>query len=88
MRRNHVAFLDVQDGVTESVARAHARLEFDPASWSFHLFNESSSNPTFLLRGGRSMRVVPRDPRGVRVQTGDEVQLGRAVVRLAIGDTG
>jgi hypothetical protein len=88
VRRNQVAFLDARDGVTETVARAHARLEFDPASGMYHLFNESSTNPTFLLRGGRSMRVAPRDPRGVRVQPGDEVQLGRAVVRLAIGETG
>ena len=86
MRRNHVAFLDVRDGVTETVARAHARLAFDPAAGAYHLFNESSSNPTFLLRDGRSMRVAPRDPRGVRVQSGDEVQLGRAVLRLGIAD--
>lgn len=86
VRRNHVAFLDVRDGVTETVARAHARLEFDRASRAYLLFNESSSNPTFLLRGGRSIRVAPRDPRGVRVQSGDEVQLGRAVLRLGIED--
>jgi hypothetical protein len=86
VRRNHVAFLEVRDGVTETVARAHARLEFDRASRAYHLFNESSSNPTFLLRDGRSLRVSPRDPRGVRVQSGDEVQLGRAVLKLGITD--
>jgi hypothetical protein len=88
VRRNHVAFVEVRDGVTETVARAHARLEFDPASRAYHLFNESNSNPTFLLRGGRSMRIAPRDPRGVRVQSGDEVQLGRAILALAITDAG
>lgn len=82
VRRNDVAFLDVRDGVTETVARAHARLEFDRELGAYVLFNESTSNPTFLLRGGRSIRVVPRDPRGVRVQTGDALQLGRAIVRI------
>jgi hypothetical protein len=37
-----------------------------------------------LLRGGRTIRVPPRDPRGLRVQSGDEVQLGRALIRLTI----
>jgi hypothetical protein len=82
VRRNDVAFLDVRDGVSETVARAHARLEFDRELGAYVLFNESTSNPTFLLRGGRSIRVVPRDPRGVRVQPGDALQLGRAIVRI------
>jgi hypothetical protein len=88
MRRNDIAFLDARDGVTETVARAHARFEFDPALGAYLLFNESISNPTFLLRGGRSMRLTPRDRRGVRVQSGDEVQLGRAVLKVAVAETG
>jgi FHA domain len=85
VRRNHVAFLSTRDGVTETVARAHARLQFDAASRAYHLFNEASSNPTFVLRAGRSIHVPPRNPRGLRLQSGDEIQLGRAVIRLAIG---
>ena len=38
-----------------------------------------------IVRGGRTIRVAPRDPRGVRVQSGDQLQLGRAILRLAIG---
>ena len=84
VRRNHVAFLDVRDGTTETVGRAHARLQFDSASGHYLLFNESSSNPTSILRGGRPMPVAPRDPRGVRIQSGDQLQLGRAVLRLTV----
>jgi hypothetical protein len=84
VRHNHVAFLEVRDGASETVARAHARLQFDPASRSYLLFNESSSNPTFVRRNGRSLRVAPRDPRGIRLESGDELQLGRAVLKLAI----
>lgn len=86
VRYNHIAFLDVRDGVTETVGRAHARLQFHAESGHFHLYNEGSSNPTSIVRGGRMIRVAPRDPRGVRVQSGDQLQLGRAVVRLAIGE--
>lgn len=86
VRRNDVAFGDARDGVTETVARAHARLEFDPGSRGYLLFNESSSNPTFLLRGGRSLSVAARDRRGVRVVSGDEIQLGRAIVKVTVAD--
>ena len=84
VRHNHIAFMDVRDGVSETVARAHARLQFDPASRSYHLFNESGSNPTFVRRDGRSLRLAPRDPHGMRVQSGDELQLGRAILKLTI----
>ena len=86
VRRNDVAFGDVRDGVSETVARAHARVEFDAAAGAYVLFNESSTNPTFLLRGGRSLRVAPRDRRGVRLASGDALQLGRAVVSVAVGE--
>ena len=84
IRRNHVAFVEARDGISETVARAHARLQRDAETGQYHLFSETSSNPTVLLRGGRSIRVPPRDPRGLRVQSGDEVQLGRALIRLTI----
>jgi hypothetical protein len=84
VRRNHVVFADVRDGISETVARAHARLQRDPETGDYHLFNETSTNPTVIIRAGRSIRVPPRDPRGLRVQSGDEIQLGRAVIRLTI----
>ena len=83
VRYNHVAFAETRDGINETVGRAHARLQFDPASGSYVLYNESSSNPTSIIRGGRAIRVAPRDPRGVRVLAGDQLQLGRAVLRVA-----
>jgi len=82
VRHNHVAFLEARDGINETVGRAHARLQFDPAAGSYVLYNESSSNPTSIIRAGRAIRVAPRDPRGVRVMGGDQLQLGRAVLRV------
>ena len=84
IRLNHVVFLDERDGVNETVGRAHARLEFDRASGNYHLFNDGSSNPTSIVRGGQTIRVAPRDPRGVRVQSGDQIQLGRAALRITV----
>jgi hypothetical protein len=85
VRINHVAFLEERDGVNETVGRAHAKLQFDEQSGCYHLFNEGSSNPTSILRAGKVIRVAPRDPRGVRVQSGDQLQLGRAALRVKVG---
>ena len=84
VRRNHVAFVEERDGASETVARAHARIQYEAGS--FRLFNESRSNPTFVLRGGRSRPVVAGDPQGLRLQSGDEIHLGRAVIRVAISE--
>jgi hypothetical protein len=86
VRHNHVAFLEVRDGVTETVARAHARLQFEPATGGYLLFNESSSNPTSIIRAGRPIRIAPRDPRGTRVQSEDQIQLGRALLKVSVGN--
>ena len=87
IRHNAITFADeIRDGVTETVARAHARIAFDPVLAAYVVFNESSSNPTFLVRNGRSLRITPRDPRGVRVEAGDHLQIGRAVLKLSIRD--
>jgi hypothetical protein len=83
-RRNRVAFLDTSDGITETVGRAHARLRFDTATQAYQLFDEGSSNGTSIIRGGTTIPVPRRDPRGVRVQSGDEVVIGRAVIRLTL----
>jgi FHA domain-containing protein len=82
VRRNHVVFVDAVDGVTETVARAHARIQRVGAQ--YRIYHEGTSNATFIIRGGTPIPVAPRDPRGVRLQSGDEVQLGRALIRVTI----
>jgi pSer/pThr/pTyr-binding forkhead associated (FHA) protein len=84
VRRNRIAFLDTVDGVTETVGRAHARLRFDPAVGDYRLFDDGSSNGTAILRDGEVLVVHRRDPRGVRVRSGDEIQVGRALLRVTI----
>jgi hypothetical protein len=84
VRRNDIAFLDVTDGITETVGRAHARIQFDPATAEYRIFNDGSSNPTFIVRSGTTIQVAPRDPRGVRLRSGDEIHLGRAAMQLTL----
>ena len=76
--------MDVRDGVSETVARAHARIEFDPAARAYLLSNESSTNPTFMLRDGRSCGSRRENRRGVRLESGDHVQLGLAVIAVTV----
>jgi len=84
VRRNHVAFLETVDGVTETVGRAHACFRRDEDGGGYRIFDEGSSNGTWVVRGGTAVVVPPRDPRGVRVETGDEVRVGRALIRLSV----
>jgi hypothetical protein len=84
VRRNLVAFLDTTDGITETVGRAHARLRFDASTRTYRLYDDGSSNGTSIAREGATIHVAPRDPRGVRVRSGDELHVGRAVLRLTI----
>lgn len=83
--RNRLVFSDARDGVTETVGRAHARVRFDAAAGAYRVHDEGSHNGTSILRAGEVIVVPRRDPRGVRLRSGDELQLGRALVRFEIG---
>jgi len=78
---SHVAFEDANS----SVSRAHARLKFDPVRRKYQLLDEGSVHGTLIVRRGETIQVPRRDPRGVLVQSGDEIQLGEASVRIVIG---
>jgi hypothetical protein len=80
-RRNHVAFEDAN----ATVSRAHARLKFDPIRRKYQLLDDGSVHGTLVVRRGETIDIPKRDPRGVLVQSGDEIQLGEATVRLVIG---
>ena len=84
VRCNHVAFQDSVDGVTETVGRAHACFRRDETTGGYRIYDDGSYNGTWIVRRGATIFVPPRDPRGVRVESGDEVRLGRALIRIAI----
>jgi hypothetical protein len=87
-RRNRVAFIDARDGITETVGRAHARLRFDPTTGGYLLFDDGSSNGTAIVRDGETIPVPRLDPRGILVRSGDEIQIGRARLRVEIEQIG
>jgi hypothetical protein len=82
-RRNDVAFLEEGD-VNETVSREHARIGWDAESRAYWLRDEGSASGTIIFRAGRPIEVSRHDRRGVRLQTGDELYLGRAALRLEI----
>jgi hypothetical protein len=80
-RRNNVVF----DEATPSVSRAHARIVYDPARRGYRLLDDGSARGTQVVRRGDIIEVPRRDPRGVLLLSGDEIQLGEASVRVTIG---
>jgi len=79
IRANHLA---VEDR-SSTVSRAHARFRYDKAHGAYRLLDEGSARGTRLVRGGTTI-CVPHDPRGVRIQSGDEIHFGDAVVRVTL----
>ena len=84
IRTNHVAFSDGDD-VTSTVSRRHAHIEHDATSDSLRVVDDGSAQGTTVVRRGRG-HLVPRGTRGVRLQSGDEIVLGRVRLSVTIGE--
>jgi hypothetical protein len=82
-RRNDVAFLEVGE-INSTVSREHARLSWDAESGGYWLRAEQNASGTRIYRAGRTIDVSSHDRRGVRVQPGDEIYLGRAAVKVGL----
>ena len=82
-RRNDVAFLEVGE-INSTVSREHARIAWDAESGGYWLRAEQNASGTRIYRGGRTIDVSAHDRRGVRLQSGDEVYLGRAAVKVGL----
>ena len=85
VRRNDVAFLENDDERNKTVTRGHAEIRYDRQAGEYRVFDEGSANGTRILRGGETIDVPSRDPLGVALRSGDELQLGTASVRVAYG---
>lgn len=84
LRINHVAFTEGADEIAPSVSRRHARIELDPSTCRPRLVDDNSAQGTSIIRDGRGV-AVPRGTRGLGLQSGDEIALGQARVRIRIG---
>ena len=86
-RRNDLAFADDTE-INRSVSREHAHITHDRVSGEYRLFNDRwyargekrlAECGTWIVRDGMS-REVHRDARGTKLESGDEIHFGRAVV--------
>jgi len=84
IRTNHIAFLERSGEVNHSVSRRHAHISYEAVSRHFRLHDDGSEHGTSIVRQGRSL-PVPRGSRGVRLESGDEIVLGDARVRVKFG---
>lgn len=87
IRTNQIAFLDQGAGVNETVSRCHAHVEYHDGSAGYRVYDDRSAHGTGVLRKGRTIAVSPGS-RGVRLQTGDEIVLGEARLRVTINGEG
>jgi FHA domain len=81
IRTNHVVFTEGSGDVNQSVSRRHAHIAYESSTGHFRLHDDGSGHGTGIVREGRTV-AVPRGSRGVRLQSGDEVILGEARVRI------
>ena len=88
-RRNDLAFHEPGE-INGTVSREHAHILYSKKTGEYRLFNDryykgapkaDEACGLWILRDGLS-RAIHRDARGVRLQAGDEIHLGRAVVRF------
>jgi hypothetical protein len=85
-RRNDLVFAEETE-INASVSREHAHIQRDPATGEYRLFNDRwyQRGPRgvecglWIVRDGMS-HEVHRDSRGAKLEAGDEIRMGRAVV--------
>ncbi len=79
VRRNQIVFLDVDTEANQTVSRAQAHIRFTPPD-EYRLYDDHSSYGTRIARDGRMIELPSGSPRGVKLQSGDEIYFGRARV--------
>jgi len=82
-RRNDVAFHETGE-INTTVSREHARLTWDDETAGYWLRAEQNASGTRIYRSGRTIDVSAHDRRGVRLQAGDEIYLGRACLKVGM----
>jgi FHA domain len=81
IRTNHVAFVEGGGDVNQTVSRRHAHLAYDADAHAFRLHDDGSERGTSIVRNGRTV-PVPRGGRGVRLDSGDEIVVGNARMKV------
>ncbi|MBZ5594585.1 MAG: hypothetical protein LAP39_20270 [Acidobacteriia bacterium] len=88
-RRNDLAFTE-ENEINCTVSREHAHILYSRKTGEYRLYNDrwhrqakhaAGNCGLWIIRDGLS-REVHRDARGVKLEWGDEIQLGRAIVKF------
>jgi hypothetical protein len=85
VRRNQVVFTDRENGINQTVSRAHAHIQRAPGG-EYRLFDDHSSCGTRVFRGGRTIALPAGSPRGTRLAAGDEIYVGQACLRFDVDE--
>jgi hypothetical protein len=85
IRTNDLAFVEGAEEVNQSVSRQHAHIARQPGSQEFRLYDDGSVRGTHIVRNGKTVSV-PQGSRGVRLQSGDEIGLGEARLRIRMNE--
>ena len=89
IRRNQLAFVK-DTPINRTVSREHAHICYHKAAGEYRIYNDrwyardnqgENNCGLWILRDGVS-QPVPRDRRGTRLMSGDEIHLGKAVLRF------
>lgn len=84
LRTNHVVFTAAAGAINETVSRNHAHIDC-LTNGEHRLFDDRSAHGTSIVRNGKTISV-PAGSRGVRLQSGDEVVLGEARLRVKLSN--
>jgi hypothetical protein len=88
-RRNDLAFSEDTE-INRTVSREHAHILLDKRTGEYRIFNDRWYKPgnnaedgcgLWIIRDGLSQEVH-RNARGTKLQPGDEIHLGRAVIKF------
>ena len=82
VRRNDLPLDDDSTAINSTVSRTHAHLEFDPEASRFRLFDDGSAHGTTVIRDGSVISVPQGNSKGVPLQPGDEIILGKVRIRF------
>lgn len=82
VRTNHVAFEEGPEG-NSSVSRQHAHITYVPRPGEYRLQDDRSVHGTSIVRSGRTI-PVPSASRGVRLESGDEIVVGQARIKVTL----
>ena len=90
-RRNDLTFTE-DNAINRTVSREHAHIVYDKKTGEYRLFNDrwykrgdkaENNCGLWIIRDGLSQEVH-RNARGAKLQLGDEIQLGQAMLKFTV----